>query len=82
MNFDGTIVASASEKGTLVRIFDTATGDKLQEVRRGADPAKIYSIAFSTNEMLAVASDKGTVHVFSLEKSDEEKKKEESSSNK
>lgn len=81
LSFDGSIIASASEKGTLVRIFNTSTGAKLQEVRRGADPAKIYSIAFGGNEMMAVASDKGTVHVFSLDLEDEEKKAEEASKN-
>lgn len=64
--------ATASEKGTLIRIFDTSTGSKIQEVRRGADPAKIYSIAFSSNDLLAVSSDKGTVHIFALKKSESE----------
>ncbi|XVF31360.1 hypothetical protein REPUB_Repub16aG0139100 [Reevesia pubescens] len=37
------------------------------EVRRGADRADIYSLAFSSSaQWLAVSSDKGTVHVFSL----------------
>ena len=37
------------------------------QVRRGADRAEIYSLAFSSNaEWLAVSSDKGTVHVFGL----------------
>lgn len=40
-----------------------------QELRRGADPACIYSIAFSRGaQWLAVSSDKGTVHVFSLDR--------------
>lgn len=39
----------------------------LQQVRRGADKAGIYSIALSPNiQWLAVSSDKGTVHIFSL----------------
>jgi len=50
-------------------------------VRRGADPAKIYSIAFSTNDLLAVTSDKGTVHVYTLDASEEETKKEEKTTN-
>lgn len=38
-----------------------------QEVRRGSDYARIFSVAFSrTCSCLAVSSDKGTVHVFSL----------------
>ncbi|GKV04932.1 hypothetical protein SLEP1_g17017 [Rubroshorea leprosula] len=64
---DGQLLATTSTKGTLVRIFNTADGSLLQEVRRGADRAEIYSLAFSSNaQWLAVSSDKGTVHVFGL----------------
>jgi len=67
LNFDGTRLATASEKGTLIRIFDTAEGHPLQELRRGADRAEIYSISFNFNsQWIACSSDKGTVHVFSL----------------
>lgn len=67
LNFDGTRLATASETGTLIRIFDTATGSALQELRRGADRAEIYSIAFNpTSQWMAVSSDKGTIHIFSL----------------
>ncbi|XP_047323175.1 autophagy-related protein 18a-like [Impatiens glandulifera] len=64
---DGRLLATASSKGTLVRIFNALDGTLLQEVRRGADRAEIYSLAFSSGgQWLAVSSDKGTVHVFSL----------------
>ncbi|KAL9332242.1 hypothetical protein ACSQ67_001852 [Phaseolus vulgaris] len=67
LTLDGQFIATASTKGTLIRIFDTVQGTLLQEVRRGANVAEIYSLAFSsTARWLAVSSDKGTVHVFSL----------------
>lgn len=65
----GKLLATTSERGTLVRIWSTADGSKLQELRRGADPATVTSLAFSREaspQWLALSSDKGTVHVFSL----------------
>ncbi|GFP86637.1 autophagy-related protein 18c, partial [Phtheirospermum japonicum] len=67
LTMDGLLLATASVRGTLVRIFNTMDGTRLQEVRRGTDKADIYSIALSPNvQWLAVSSDKGTVHIFSL----------------
>lgn len=67
LNFEGTRLATSSTKGTLVRVFDTSTGDRLFELRRGAEKVDIYSISFNAqSDWLAVSSDKGTVHVFSL----------------
>ena len=60
-------MATASDKGTLVRIFQSSTGLFLQEVRRGKDKAEIECICFDTSgRLLAVSSNKGTIHVFSL----------------
>ncbi|CAK9168754.1 unnamed protein product [Ilex paraguariensis] len=67
LTMDGLLLATASTKGTLIRIFNTMDGTRLQEVRRGVDKADIYSIALSPNvQWLAVSSDRGTVHIFSL----------------
>ncbi|XWS65640.1 hypothetical protein CRYUN_Cryun05aG0131400 [Craigia yunnanensis] len=67
LTFDGLLLATASTRGTLIRIFNTMDGTRLQEVRRGVDRADIYSIALSPNvQWLAVSSDKGTVHIFNL----------------
>jgi hypothetical protein len=64
---DGKRLATCSDKGTLVRVWNTADGTKLQELRRGSQPATIHSIALSRHcEWLAVSSDKDTVHVWAL----------------
>ncbi|KAL5417333.1 hypothetical protein PMIN04_007788 [Paraphaeosphaeria minitans] len=60
-------VATASEKGTIIRLYAVESGTKLGEFRRGIDEAAVFSIAFSPcDSMLAVTSDKSTVHVFDL----------------
>ena len=67
LNLTGSRLATASEKGTLIRVFDTATGDMLKELRRGSERAEIQSISFNCdNTFVACSSDKGTVHIFSL----------------
>lgn len=39
----------------------------MQEVRRGAEKAEIYSLAFDMgSKFIACSSDRGTVHIFSL----------------
>ncbi|KAI9262789.1 WD40-repeat-containing domain protein, partial [Sporodiniella umbellata] len=67
LNLDGSRCATSSQKGTLIRVFDTLSCTLLHELRRGVDPAEIYSIAFNpTSTRLCVASDKGTIHLFNL----------------
>lgn len=67
LNYDGSRIASASEKGTLIRIWNCHTGEPLRELRRGVDRADIYCISFNqTSTFVACSSDKGTVHIFSL----------------
>jgi len=46
LNFSGSLLATASDKGTLIRIFSTEDGTPLQEVRRGTDKAEIFSLTF------------------------------------
>eukprot|EP00667_Euglena_gracilis_P011551 EG_transcript_11801 len=68
LSADGGLLATASEKGTLIRVFDTATGDLRREFRRGADRATVYCLAFSPDAALLVASSNtGTIHVFAVQ---------------
>lgn len=63
----GRFLATTSTRGTLVRIWDTHTGNLTREFRRGADRAIIYGVAFNSDESeICVWSDKGTIHVFRL----------------
>ena len=64
---NGEILATASETGTLIRVFSTANCARIGELRRGVDPAVVYSLSISpSSTLLAVTSDKSTLHVFDL----------------
>ena len=55
-------------QGTLIRVFDTQNSQLLQELRRGADRAEIYSLSFNnSSRYVCVSSDKGTLHIFQLQ---------------
>ncbi|CAN6805317.1 unnamed protein product [Brassica oleracea] len=67
LTLDGSLLATASTKGTLIRIFNSLDGTLLQEFRRGMERTEIYSVAISSNmKWVAASSEKGTLHVFHL----------------
>lgn len=69
LNYQGNILATASEKGTIIRLYNPQTGDLLIELRRGKDKVELYSIAIDMkNRWVGCTSDKGTVHIFSIGK--------------
>jgi len=65
----GQRIATASEKGTVIRVFSCHDSAKLYELRRGLKrTASIYSLSFSPcGAFLACSSNTETVHVFRLD---------------
>lgn len=67
LNHDGTLFATASEIGTIVRVWDTRKLTQTHQFRRGTSEAQITEIVFSPDSsLLLVLSSSLTVHVFSL----------------
>lgn len=67
ISHDGLLLATASEKGTIIRVHELPNMSKSESFRRGTYPAGITSISFSRDERyLAAASDTGTVHIFKV----------------
>lgn len=72
---DGKYLATASIKGTIIRVFRVNDGVKIFEFRRGSYNAKICCLEFNLNNtILCCSSDTGTIHLFMLDKSNEIKK--------
>ena len=66
-SYDGSMLASASEHGTVIRVFGIPSCDPLYEFRRGTSTATIYSLAFDPhNDFLAASSSSGTIGVYKL----------------
>ena len=67
INQTGTMLATASDKGTVIRVWSIPGAEKLYQFRRGTREAKIYSINFNAvSTLLAVSSAHDTVHIFKL----------------
>ncbi|KAI0695024.1 WD40 repeat-like protein [Cytidiella melzeri] len=67
INQSGTMLATASDKGTVIRVWSIPGAEKLYQFRRGTREAKIYSVNFNAvSTLLAVSSAHDTVHIFKL----------------
>lgn len=67
INSRGTLLATASDKGTIIRVFSVPDGQKLYQFRRGSMPSRIYSMSFNiTSTLLCVSSATETIHIFKL----------------
>ncbi|KAG1658038.1 hypothetical protein FOA52_014350 [Chlamydomonas sp. UWO 241] len=67
---DAQLLASASTKGTVIRVHRMPQAARVFQLRRGTRPAQIHSLAFSPAgiepPLLAACSSHGSVHVFRL----------------
>ena len=86
LSVDGNLVATTSEKGTVVRVYNTNSNDLQYVFRRGSDPAKILTLQFTLTfnkksglPYLFVGSEKGTLHLYHLTDEVKEKTRKESS---
>lgn len=68
-NMDGTLLATCSSRGTMIRVFSMKQEGKcLYQFRRGTLSSVICSLAFDPNsDFICVSSSSGTVHVFKLD---------------
>ncbi len=65
------MLATASDKGTVIRVFSIPDAEKLGEYRRGTKTARVWSMNFNvTGTLLVVSSDTETVHVYKLDSKD------------
>lgn len=68
LNSEGNLLATASETGTIIRVFSVPNGQKLFQFRRGTYPSTIYSMSFNmASSLLCVSSASETVHIFRLQ---------------
>ena len=67
LNHEGTLLATSNEKGTIIKIHNCVNGDLLSQFKRGKEKAEIHYICFDKfSNFLAVTSDRGTIHIWSL----------------
>ncbi|KAH8822702.1 WD40 repeat-like protein [Flagelloscypha sp. PMI_526] len=70
INSSGTMLATASNKGTVIRVWSIPGAEKLYQFRRGTREVHIWpqgGLCFNTaSTLLACGSERGTVHIFKL----------------
>ena len=67
INKDGSLLATSSDKGTLIRIFSIHNGEIITAFKRGTKNVSMNCITFSPNNIfIGCSSDVGTIHIFSI----------------
>ena len=62
-------MATTSEDGNIIKLFDTNNGNLLEEFRRGLQTTTINYLGFSDKDnWITCSSIKGTVHFFNISK--------------
>ena len=62
-----TLLAMASEKGMVIRVWSVPGMEKLYQIRCSTRKVRIYSITFNAvSTLLAASSAHNTVHIFKL----------------
>ena len=67
INKEGTILATTSDKGTIIRIFTTFGGVKFCEFRLGTKNVTMNCLTFDqNNKFIGSTSNAGSLHIFSI----------------
>ena len=68
MDYNGLLLATANEKGTLIRIHSCGDGTLLQECKRGKEKAEVGFMCFDVKyNFIGATSDRGTIHIWTLD---------------
>ena len=67
INKNGTLLATSSDTGTLIRLFNISNGENISVFRRGINSVSMVCLTFSPNNIfVGCISDVGTIHIFSI----------------
>lgn len=67
INKNGTLLATSSENGTKIRLFNLNDGELISIFKRGTKSVSMKCITFSSNNIFfGCISDVGTIHIFSI----------------
>lgn len=72
---DGKMITTASEKGTVVRVFNTGVDSQsdllsplMYEFRRGNRPSNLFQLAFNSDStLIGCVGNSDTIHIFKLD---------------
>jgi WD40 repeat protein len=64
LNNEGNYFATCSNKGTMIRIYQTKNGKFIKEFRRGLEKNKINWLSFSKNSDIIICQSPNTIHLF------------------